>query len=95
MDHKLIVTTESVWLAIRASHKNLVVFSSYSNPSGNDGMTYQPQMMTEYGFKDSPIPLLRAHTKWDRGEREWDRVNETHEFWICVPLDEDDRPAVG
>jgi hypothetical protein len=91
MRHARIKTTAEVWAVIKASHgEKLVVFSSYSNPTGNDGMTSQPQMMTEFGFRASPIPLMGAETRWERGKDEYERVNVTHEYWLCIPRDEDE-----
>jgi len=80
-----VATTPEVWAVIRASHPDLQVFSTYSNPDGNDGMSSQPQMMTEYGFLHCDEPIIGALTTWEKGEKSYDRANEKHEYWLCVP----------
>lgn len=86
MEYRKIVTTRAVWRTLRDSHPDLVVFSSFSDPDGRRGIR---QMMTEYGFKESPIPLIGAKTTWDISSNKYERVNESSEFWIFLPVEED------
>lgn len=84
-DYQRITTTPEVWAVLRASHgKSLRVFSSYSNPSGNDGLSSERQMMTEYGLPNTDFPIIGAKTTWEQGEKEHDRVNVKTEYWLCV-----------
>ena len=81
-------TSPEVYAVIRAKHHTeLVVFGTYSNPGGDDGMSIQPQMMTEWGFKDGNYPILKALTTWDKpigDQKEWERPNEKLQYWICT-----------
>lgn len=89
MDYRKMPTTPEVWGAIMLAHREkLVVFSSFSNPTGDSHLgNGRPEMFTEYGFRDADCPLIGARTTWERGEKEWDRVNEDRVYWLCLPLE--------
>ena len=82
-------TTVEVWRAIKLAHPDLGVFSSYSNPTGDDGLSSQPQMMTEYGLPGADAPLMGALTTWERGAQDHERINEQHQYWLCAPIETD------
>lgn len=74
-----IETTSEVYNAILHSHhKNLVVFSSYTN----EGIAE-----TWWGFKDidTDTPILHALSKWDSYDDSYSRINEVHKYWLCIP----------
>lgn len=58
-----IQTSPEVYSVIYVRHKKeLVVHSSFSDPTGN-GHTFstgKPEMVTEWGFKDADTPLIKA-----------------------------------
>lgn len=87
LEHHWLETPVEVWTIIHAAHgKDLVVFSSFSDPEHG-------RMETAYGFKDADAPLLRAETTWDTpiNKETCKRENEVHKHWICiVVLDSDD-----
>jgi len=70
--------------------KRLEVFSSYSNPTGNDGFSAQSQMMTEYGFNGADTPIIGARTTWDDAGENYSRINEKHEYWLCVAKEKEE-----
>ena len=79
----IIKTTAEVWAVIHARHReDLVVFSSYSAPDGDEfGNSDQCIMKTEYGFERSDYPLIGAETRWDKGSRQ---ATESTEYWLCI-----------
>lgn len=84
-DWKRIPTSPEVFAVIWAKHGDaLRVFSSYSNPTGRDGLSDQPQMLTEWGFKDEDFPIVGLRRVWDLGEKEHERINERAEHWLCI-----------
>ncbi len=88
MSYKKIPTSAEVWAVIRARHKDLVVFGSYSAPDGDQyGDMSKGRMDTSYGFNDSEEPLIHASTTWtiDRGEPH-NRIDEVTNYWICQPI---------
>lgn len=88
-DYKKIPTTREVWAVIHASHyKHLKVFSTYSNPHGDDGMSIIPTMMTEYGFVDSDYPIIGAETTWSK-QSDGTRADEKTRYWICVAIEQE------
>jgi len=92
MEYKKTPTTPEVWAVIKARHhKDLMVFSSYSAPDGDRfGDPDQGRMMTEYGLVNAGCPLMGADTRWDIDrEKLHKRINERHEYWLCVPVDSD------
>ncbi len=93
MTYKKIKTTPEVWAVIRASHPELTVFSSFSDPEG--GSEYgdgTPRMETAYGFRGGDFPIIEAKTTWEYAKDEEKprvRKNEKHEYWLCLPIKED------
>lgn len=90
-EYKRIKTTPEVWAVIRASHPNMQVFSSYSDPDGRafGGPGEKGCMETAYGFDGQDFPTLAARTTWDIDpEQHYKRINEAHEYWLCVGIDE-------
>ena len=86
-EHKKIPTSAEVFAVIMAAHrKDLGVFSSYSNPTGSDGLTNTPQMFTEWGFRGSDFPLIGHESRWEKGGKDHERVNEENTYWICVGI---------
>lgn len=86
-EYKKIPTTPEVWAVIRASHPELVVFSSYSAPDGDylGGRPAINVMMTEYGFPDSDMPIIGAETTWkEHPTDKFKRDQEDHKYWLCV-----------
>ncbi len=89
--YKRVSTTAEVWAVIRASHPDLIVFSSYSAPDGDGfGDPSECKMMTEYGFPLSDLPTIGAETTWEKDpEKEHKRINERTLYWICVGITQD------
>jgi hypothetical protein len=91
---KKVPTSAEVWAVIRARHRELRVFSSYSNPDGRafGGDGHRGEMWTQYGFHDCEWPLLEAHTTWDiNPESPHERINEEHKFWLLIPIADDEQ----
>jgi hypothetical protein len=68
-------TSAEVYYVIHAKHKkDLSVHSSFSDTTGN-GFNFStgiPEMITEWGFKDSDVPLLKVRqTKVNEYDKEW------------------------
>jgi len=74
-DKRKIETSTEVWAVIRAAHPEMLVFATASSTG---------DMYTEYGFPGAACPTIAARTTWDYGEN-YRRLNERHEYWICVP----------
>lgn len=65
-----IETTKEVFYAIYDKHKDSFgVFSTISRPDG--GYFGQPEMMTEWGFKNSDTPIIKSVAEKDNPEDEW------------------------
>ena len=92
MEYKKIPTTPEVWAVIRASHRELVVFSTYSAPDGEPhGNPDKCRMMTEYGFKDFEFPTIGAETTWNKDpECSWGKLSEKHNYWLCVAVHDEE-----
>ena len=90
MNHKKHTTTPEVWRAIKAEHgKELQVFSSFSNPDGEFmGFSGRGEMMTEYGFPGSEVPLIGIRTTWEISENR-EHGPESHQYWLCTPVSDD------
>ncbi len=89
-EYRKIKTSSAVWEAIKATHDNLAVFSSYSAPDGDRfGDPSVCKMMTEYGFENCDFPIMGAETTWEKGE-DYKRVNWQHEYWLCVGINKED-----
>lgn len=90
-EYKKIKTTPEVWAVIRASHPDLIVFSSFSNPDGRafGGAGENGEMQTAFGVSGCDYPLIEAVTRWDIDqEQPYKRINEVHHYWLCVGIDE-------
>ena len=71
-----IETSREVYAVIWARHqKDLAPFSSYTDSTG-DGTHFsngKPEIMTEWGFRNSESPLIKiVQTKKDKDQKEWD-----------------------
>lgn len=89
MNWTMVTTSAEVWAVIKAAHPDLKVHTSYSYPDGDQfGNHDQCGMRTEYGFDGAPIPLIGAHTRWEKGEKEYERINEKTNYWLCIALEE-------
>ena len=86
-DYKRVSTSAEVFAVLRARHPELVVFGSYSAPDGGQfGDPSKGKMVTSYGFEHGDFPILEAQTTWDiNPEVRYKRVNEQHEYWLCLP----------
>jgi len=91
-DYKRIPTSPEVWAVIRARHPELRVFGSYSAPDGErSGDPDKGKMFTSYGFEQGDYPVIEAQTTWDIDrEAPCNRENERHEYWLCIPIREED-----
>lgn len=90
-DYKRIKTSAEVWAVIKARHPELRVFSSFSDPEGSfmGGSGTVGRMETAYGFSNGDYPLMEARTTWGINHDEpHKRMNEEHEYWLCVPIKE-------
>lgn len=85
MDYNTIATSLEVWAVIKARHHDeLVVFGSYSSPGTG-------RMETSYGFKGADYPVMEARTTWTvNPEKEYERIDEIHEYWLCLPIEDED-----
>lgn len=82
-----IKTDKHVYGSIYREHrKNLTVFSSFSNPHPSE-LQYQPEMLTEWGFKEANRPLIKSVIKWEVDKRE---ETETVEFYIYCAKESND-----
>ena len=90
-DYKKIRTSPEVWAVIKARHPELVVFSSYSAPDGDEfGDRSICKMMTEYGFPDCDMPIIGAETTWKKHPtNKYIKDQEKHEYWICVGVNDE------
>jgi len=87
-NYRLLVTSAEVIAVIRARHEQgLVVYSTFSDPSGTSPLgDGRPSMMTMYSMQGSDRPMFKLHSSWDVGEKSYERINEHHEYWLCLPL---------
>ena len=89
-DYKRVPTSQQVWAAIRARHPDLRVFGSYSAPCSDNGDTRKGRMVTSYGLDIGDYPIIEAQTTWDiDNDAPQKRVNERHQYWLCLPKRED------
>lgn len=87
-NYKTIPTSAEVWAVINARHPELRVFGSYSAPEGDQFSNPEKgRMFTSLGFKNSDYPIMEAQTTWDINiENPSKRMNEKHEYWLCLPI---------
>lgn len=92
-NYKRTPTSHEVWAVIKARHHDqLKVFGSYSAPDGElYGNPDEGRMETSYGFEGADYPLMEAKTTWsiDR-EQPHKRIDEIHEYWLCIPVKDED-----
>lgn len=85
-----VVTSVEIYVSIFARHgDDLSVFSSFSNPEESH-LSKQLQMETVWGFCNADYPLMAHRVTWDKGEKEYKRYNEVHEYYLCIPAKEED-----
>jgi hypothetical protein len=67
-------TTKEVYESIMSEHfGDLKPYSSYTNPEGNDGIHYLPQIYTAWGFKDGNCEIVACKATKDFIDQEkWD-----------------------
>lgn len=95
MEHRRINTSCEVFAVLYARHREeLTPFCGISEPEGGHYAAYGDpccRMMTEWGLRGSPVPLIGHENRWKKDpEEEFKRTDETHEYWLCVPLEEDE-----
>lgn len=92
MEFSLVKTTADVWMVIKLSHPELIVFGSFSDPTGTfpDGFHGNGKMMTQYGFGGKDHPVMMAETTWSIPNEAWGggnistkRKGEKTEYWLC------------
>lgn len=91
-EYRRVSTSAEVWAVIRARHPDLCVFESFSDPNGafNGGSGLTGRMETALGFRGEDYPLIAAKTTWGINPDEpYKRMNERHEYWLCLPVRED------
>lgn len=67
----------------------LSVYSSYTNPDGNDGITYTPQMSTTWG--DEERELIRSEARREKEyEGEYNMNPWSYEYYKAVKWEGDD-----
>lgn len=90
MEYRKVTTSAEVWAVIKAKHgKDLVVFSSFSDPDGTfcGGSGGTGRMETAYGFVNADYPIMEAKTTWEISlDQPHKRINEAHEYWLCLPI---------
>lgn len=92
-DYITIPTSAEVCAVLRARHgAEMGVFSSFSDPDGrfNGGSGEFGRMETAYAIKGCHVPLIEYRTTWEIDpEATYKRINEKHEYWLCVAILED------
>ena len=91
LEYTEVETSREVVSVIYARHEaQLTPHASYSNPDGTCPLgNGRPQMDTWYGFRLADCPLYHIRTTWDRDlERKYERLNEKHEYWLCIPKEQ-------
>lgn len=90
-EYKRVPTSAEVWAVIRARHPEMKVFGSFSAPEGDPyGDPSKGRMFTSYGFEGNDYPVIEAQTTWDIDhENKHMRVNQHHEYWLCLPIREE------
>ncbi len=84
----LIPTSSDVYYAIReAHHKDLIIFSSYSAPEGDQYVDPTKGVLsTAWAFKDSDRPIIKTTVEWDIDEDNPDsRKNVKSSYWLSRP----------
>lgn len=91
-NHRSISTSAEVWAVIHARHRNdLGVYSSYSDPDGEQSGGTTGRMDTAYALSGADYPLMEARTTWRIDPHApHKRLDEVHEYWLCIPLKDTD-----
>lgn len=88
-DHLRLPTSPEVWAVLRVRHgKEMGVYGSFSNPDGtfNGGPGETGEMHTIYCLNGAVTPFMEARTTWTIDpERPHKRIDEKHEYWLCLP----------
>lgn len=75
--YKWIPTNYEVFDAIYMKHKeDLMVFASCTNTESNSWLG-ERQIMTEYGFRNASVPLIKIKERGEVGE-------QTVAYWIAL-----------
>jgi hypothetical protein len=89
-EYMRVPTSGEVCACLRIRHKDLlVVFATFSDPEGtfNGGPGEIGRMDTTYGFKGCEWPLIEYRTTWKiNPDKPYKRDDESHEYWLCVPI---------
>jgi len=87
MDHKLIKTNRDVYAAIWARHNSeMEPFGSCTDVGGDNC-----RVTTLWGIKKTDCAVLRHDVSWERDpEIEHGRLNERHEYWLCIGRDKNE-----
>ena len=86
-EYTKIETTPEVAAVLRASHRHLAVFESFSDPNGRafGGSGEVGRMETAFGFPNTDYPLLYCRTTWlIVADAPSARSEEKHEYWLCI-----------
>lgn len=93
MKYIKIKTSAEVIAVIKAKHYDeLSVFGTISEPYGcPHGSSFNCRMMTQWGFSDSPIPLIEINETWRKHPVD-KRKKDQHvrEYYIFHPVGDDD-----
>lgn len=77
-------TTPEVWAVLHASHPNMTVHGSNTQPE-------RGYIFTSYGFAGGYFPVVEAVTTWDVDpEKPHDRRNLVTRYWLCLPCKPDE-----
>jgi len=89
-------TSAEVYAVIWARHRDeLRAFGSFSDPEGSSPYgNGTPTMETSWCLPKSDFPLIEIRTTWDKEtdaeRRSNKRINEKHQYWLCLPIKERD-----
>jgi len=70
------------------SKDTLSVYSSYTNPDGEDGISSQPQILTTWG--DDEKELLRSHGYRDKEDAKAGKWAWDYKYWKAIEWGEDE-----
>ena len=89
-DYTRVSTSAEVWAVIHARHKDLIVFSSFSDPDGtfNGGSGETGRMETSYGFKGSDCPLMEYRQTWSNVAGS--KKDVSFQYYLCLPQKDDE-----
>ena len=79
-----IPTDKATFNAVFHTHRqDFGVFSSFTSQGDGDPLSAEPCSMTEWGFKDADVPLIKY-------ERSGIKDNKTTEYWIALITEDSD-----